>query len=142
LSLGRKQRREEPEPNQSQDSLLEKRRSKTELILSYHSRSSDYSNYTTAAIEDELVKQLHCKRKYLEQAERLIYRINIFNPLPVFVISERDISRALANALDGLGSITMKSVITHAVRRLYESVDFDYYHTSGIYGKVKWGFDD
>ena len=48
----------------------------------------------------------------------------------------------LVNALARLGKVTMKRIITNAVRRLYESVDPEYYHVNGIHGKVKWRFDE
>ena len=58
----------------------------------------------------------------------------------MFVIWPNDIPLDLAMALEGLGKIAMKRVITNAVRRLYESVDPEYYHVNGIHGKVKWRF--
>ena len=117
-----------------------------------------YYNYTSAALEDELVCLLSSKNEaeeiydengnqhilvyhpYLNQAEGLIYNINIKNPLPVFIIWPNDIPLDLAKALEGLGKIAMKRVITNAVQRLYESVNLTYYHTNGICGKVKWRF--
>lgn len=104
--------------------------------------ADDYSNYTTAALEDKFLEVLHSNEKYIEKAKRLIYRINIYEHPPGFVISERDTPKGLVKALEGLGTITMNKVITNVVRRLYASVDFHYYHTSGIYSKVKWGFED
>lgn len=117
---------------------------------------SQYRNYTSAALEDELVKVLSSKNTadvieeedgrnriyiywmYLEQAENLIYRINICKPPQEFVIWEEDIPQNLTNALEGLGKIGMKRAITNAVRRIYESVDSDYFHTNGIHGKTPW----
>ena len=119
-----------------------------------------YYHYTPAALEDELTFLLSSKTEcdvildedgewyihpfhpYINQAERLIYKINIYNPLPVFVIWPSDIPLGLAKALEGLGKIAMKRVITNAVQRLYESVNPTYYHTNCIHGKVRWRFGE
>jgi hypothetical protein len=113
---------------------------------------------TEAALEDELVLLLLSKNEceilkdfvgrdeilifhpYINQAEGLLYRINLYNPLPEFVIWESDIPMGLAVELKRLGKVSMNRVITNAVRRIYETVDPEYYHTNGIYGKVKWRF--
>jgi len=115
-----------------------------------------YYHYTAAALEDELAHLLSSNRQcdvtldekgrshinifhpYQNQAEGLIYKINVYDPLPEFVIWEQDIPLGLAKALEQLGNVTMKHIITNAIRKLYESVDPTYYHTNGIYGKVKW----
>jgi hypothetical protein len=99
-------------------------------------------NYTPGALEDRLLIEIHSKQKYIEKARRLIYRINVSKPWPTFVISEGDIPLELVKALEGLGDITMKRIVTNVIRRLYESVNFDYYHTSGMYSKVRWRFED
>lgn len=113
-------------------------------------------HYTPAALEDEFVrllssnstadvvededgkKHIYVFHPYLQQAEHLLYKINLYQPLPKFVIYPEDIPQGLTKELEGLGKVKMNKVITNVVRRLYESVDFDYYHTNGIYGKVKW----
>ena len=128
------------------------------MVLAYNSRSSDYSQYTEAALADELTivfsskndcdlyedengnVSLHIFRPYLNQAEGLIYHINVYEHPPEFVIWKEDIPEALAKALKSLKKVRMKKVITEAVRRLYESVDPDYFHSSGIYGKAFWRF--
>lgn len=115
-----------------------------------------YYHLTTKALEDELLYVLSSKTEcdviidengewfihpfhpYINQAEGLLYKINVYQPLPKYVIFPRDISEGLAKELENLGKVKMNQVITNAVRRLYESVDPDYYHTNGIYGKVKW----
>ncbi|MPZ05031.1 MAG: hypothetical protein GEU26_01195 [Nitrososphaeraceae archaeon] len=117
-----------------------------------------YYNYTPAALEDKLVELLsskndsdvildedenwyiHVFHPYLNQAEGLIYSINVFDPLPKFVIWSEDIPLGLAEALKQLGKVKMKCIITNAVRRIYESINPEYYHKNGIYGKIKWRF--
>jgi hypothetical protein len=116
----------------------------------------EYSHYTVAALEDELVKAIsshnvcylekdengndciRIKWDYIDQAQALLYKINLYDPLPEYVIFAEDISNKLAKALKSLGKIMMKKVITNAVRRIYESVDPEYFHTNCVYGKIKW----
>jgi hypothetical protein len=116
-------------------------------------------DYSIAALEDQLVEVLSFKeiadvteeedadgcrtkiyfhRMYLEQAEALLHKINLYEPPPEFAIFSEDIPQGLARELEKLDRVMMKKVITDAVRRLYESVDPDYFHTNGVYGKVRW----
>jgi hypothetical protein len=129
------------------------------LVLSGN-QSSDYDNYTIAALTDELVLRLSEKcdcdqydddngnrclyifRPYLNQAEGLLYLIRFYEHPPKFIIWKKDIPEKMAKALQDLGKVKMKKIITEVVRRLYESVDSDYFHTSGIYGKTLWTFGD
>lgn len=117
-----------------------------------------YYNLTPAALEDELLYLLSSKNEceviedngegnthihifhpYLNQAEGLIYKININDRLE-FVIWEEDVPLGLAVALKKLGKVEMKQIVTGAVRRLYESVNPEYYHINGIHGNIRWGF--
>ena len=82
------------------------------------------------------------KHDYIDQAEALIYKININDPLPEFIIFTEDIPLGFAQELKSLGNNLMKKIITNAVRRIYESVDPEYYHTNGLYGKVRWRLAD
>ena len=118
--------------------------------------SADYQEeiLSIAAVEDKLVEvissdntceiddenRIHIKWAYLEQAEALIYRINVYDPLPEFVIFTSDLPRWLLDELGHCGKVAMKRVITNAVRRIYESIDPEYFHINGIYGKVRWRF--
>ena len=125
-------------------------------MVSSQTSTNKYYYYTPAAIEDELLftlsskdeyefyedkygnRQKHSFHPYLNQAEGLIYKINVYDPLPEFVIWQNDIPFALAEALQDLGKVMMKRVITNVVRRIYESVNPEYYHKNGIHGKIKW----
>jgi hypothetical protein len=126
-----------------------------ELNNLFHSQAGNANNrreiLSMAAIEDKLVLTisshntfeidegvLHIRWNYLDQATALIYRINLYDPLPEFVIFTEDIPEQLIQELSNLRKITMKRVITNAIRRIYESVDPEYFHVNGIYGKVKW----
>lgn len=123
----------------------------------FHCQTSNNKNqyawFSTGALEDKLVEiissyntadidedGIHLKWHYIDQAEALIYRINVYDPLPEFVIFTSDMPEWLLEALSGLGKAAMKRIITNAVRRIYESVDPVYFHTNGIYGKVRWRF--
>jgi hypothetical protein len=115
-----------------------------------------FYHYTIAALEDkvteifsskctaEVVEQedgsqwIYIFHPYLQQAEHLLYKIHVYQPLPRFVIFPEDIPKGLVKELEDLGKVEMNKVITNAVRRLYESINPDYYHVNGIYGKVKW----
>ena len=108
--------------------------------------SSFYSYYyeecTTEALTDELLKSFLSSKKnsrfYYAQAEYFIRRINIYDPLPIFVLHTEDIPDGLTSELQSLDSVVRDRIITNVVRRIYESVDSDYFHVNGIYGRVKW----
>jgi hypothetical protein len=115
-----------------------------------------FDDFTQSALTDKLTLALSSKlecnvfededgqpylslfRPYLNQAEGLIYRMNVYNPPPDFVIEENDIPNALAQAIHDLGNFAMNKIITEAIRRLYESVDHDYFHANSLYGKICW----
>lgn len=125
-----------------------------------HNRSHHhpYSKFTISRLTDELTLILSSKndcdifeykygqqylyifRPYQNQAEGLLYRINVGEYPPEFVIWEEDIPEELIRTLRKLGLVTMKMIVTEAVRRLYESVDSDYFHTNGLYNKIRWRF--
>ena len=111
--------------------------------------------YTIAALKDELTKQLsstletrgNCENndentvyKYHNYAQKLLYEINLLKPIPVFEISIADLSQELVQELQILHEETLNEVIIDAISRLYESVNFDYFHTVEIRGKIKWVF--
>ncbi len=104
----------------------------------------DYSNYTLAAIEDEVLYCFLSSKKngrfYYAQADFYLNRINIFKPYPVFVLHDEDIPEGLENKLDNLGEAIKKRIITNVVRRIYETIDERYVHINGIHGKLKWRF--
>lgn len=119
-----------------------------------------YYHLTPAALEDEFLYLLSSKTEcdvivdengewfihpfhpYINQAEGQLCKINISEPIQPFVIWQDDIPLGLVNDLTRLGQVTMKKIITNAIRRLFESVDPGYYHKNGIHGKIKWRFDN
>jgi hypothetical protein len=104
--------------------------------------SFPYEECTPAALEDELLKSFLSSKKnqqfYYAQAEYFLRRINIYDPLPVFVLHDEDVPEGLAEEIGKLDEKTAYNLITDVVRRIYETIDSDYYHINGIYGKVKW----
>jgi hypothetical protein len=115
--------------------------------------------YTEAALEDALLfhlssfNSIHLEQdiegneyirpywQYQEQAEVNLYRCNVHDQPPEFVIFENDLPAWLINELaDELDKKTRHRIITNAVRRLYESMDSEYYHVNGIASKVRWRF--
>ncbi len=80
------------------------------------------------------------ERCQLSLAEGLVYKVNVSDPIPPFVIWEEDMPLGLVMALEQLGEVSMNRAITNVVRRIYESVDPEYFHTNGIYGKIRWRF--
>ena len=128
-----------------------------ELNNLFYSQAGNANNrreiLSMAAIEDKLVltisshntfeiyeNVIYIKWDYLDQAAALIYRINLYDPLPEFVIFTSDLPRWLLEELGRCEKVTMKRIITNVVRRIYESVDPEYFHINGIYGKVRWRF--
>jgi hypothetical protein len=111
--------------------------------------------WTIAKIVDELVIELGSSNsyginqetgqicithKYHDQAKWVLYRINIYNPLPEFVISISDLSPKLKEELYSLGAdpVERDQVITDAVSRILEATDQQYYHVSGVHSKIRW----
>jgi hypothetical protein len=108
--------------------------------------------YTTAALKDELTKQLSSRLetsgntenndentvyKYHKYAQKLLYEINL---LTIFEINVSDLSQELVQELQMLHEEILNEIIIDAISRLYESVNFDYFHTVEIRGKIKWRF--
>lgn len=78
---------------------------------------------------------------YQTIAQRLLYRINISDPLPFFEIQESLLYPKLKQELFDLkrnDSDEFNRIVTNAVKRLYESINYEYFHTHGIAGKIYW----
>jgi hypothetical protein len=105
------------------------------------------SNYTTRALIDELffclcsvnaftidgnTKEIRISHKYYDQAEWLIYRVPIWKPAPHFIINISDLTAKLKKELEDLISTpdTLEKILIKAVGRIFENVDFRYYHLS------------
>jgi hypothetical protein len=120
--------------------------------------SFDRERWTTAALQDELTfclcsvnlyviredaKEIHISHKYYDQAESMIYRINEWQPLPVFVINISDLIPKLKKELENLlvTPETLNRVVIHVICRIFENIDERYYHLSGIMNRIKWRFE-
>jgi hypothetical protein len=55
-------------------------------------------------------------------------------------ISIADLSQELIHELQMLHEEILNEVVIDAISRLYESVNFDYFYTAEIRGKMKWRF--
>jgi hypothetical protein len=71
-------------------------------------------------------------RKYYSQAHRLMKWIPIARPAPEFVISVGDLSPRVKKEIESVidSSTILQYVLTQAVGRIFENIDFDYYHLS------------
>jgi hypothetical protein len=131
-------------------------RSKTYVpCSSQKALESAYDFWTLEKIVDELVyrlgsinsyvinnvtKHISISHKYYDQAEWLIYRINVWRPIPEFIINKSDLTHRLKKEIADLRSTptTLNEVMTEVVRRILEAVDSRYYRVSSIYGNVRW----
>lgn len=102
------------------------------------------SSYCECTIfhDAENKEYLSVYRPYQEQANKLVYRINIYSNIPEFVINDKHLPQSLIYELKKLDKPTLNEVTTEAVRRLYESASFDYFHKNAIHSKIKWRFGE
>lgn len=120
--------------------------------LSFQEDDSDVQ-YTIAAIEDELVYALQAvttpflndsnkivpiRQKYIEQAKRLLYRINVFQPVPVFIINISDIPLSLQKQIERISLSEKYEVITCVVSRILEDVNPRYFRINGVCRNIRW----
>ena len=89
---------------------------------------------------NEVTKQIYITHKYYDHAEWFIYHINVYKPTPQFIINQSDLTNRLKKEIVSLRSTptTLNEVMTTTVRRIVESVNPEYYHLSGIHGKIRW----
>lgn len=78
-------------------------------------------------------KEIHI-RKYYRQAKELIKWIPIARPSPAFIINVSDLTQELKNQIEHLMATSppdnLQYVLTQAAGRIFENLDFQYYHTS------------
>ena len=120
--------------------------------------NASYDFWTTECLIDELAfclssvasyvikedtNHIHITHKYSDQAEWMSHRINVWKPTPEFVINVSDLTTRLKKELKEISSTpdTLNYVITQAVDRLFEAVNFELYHRSSIGGKLRWRLD-
>ena len=75
-------------------------------------------------------KEIHVK-KYHRQARELLKWIPIARPCPAFVVYISDLTPEINNEIVAIDSEdTLTYVLKQAVGRIFENLDFDYYHLS------------
>lgn len=85
-----------------------------------------------ARVREEIVqdtKTIHF-RKYYHQARILMKWIPIAKPSPEFIINISDLTPRIAKELQTTHPETLNYVITQAVGRIFENIDFERYHHS------------
>ena len=87
------------------------------------------------------IKEIVIKHPYQEQSKRMLYKINLANRPLVFKIHSNTLSPKLKEELNQLyktNKEVFNEIVTNSVKRLYESIDYQYFHTNGIGGKIAW----
>ena len=81
-------------------------------------------------VDKDTCREIHV-RKYYRQARELFKWIPIAKPSPVFVISISDLTPEIKNEIVAIDSEdTLTYALKQAVGRIFENLDFDYYHLS------------
>lgn len=81
------------------------------------------------------------KHPYQEQAQDLLYKINLANTILVFKIYDKTLPTKLKEELSSIWKKDKElfdEIVTNSLKRLYESIDHRYFHTSGVKGKIAW----
>jgi len=113
--------------------------------------------WTVSALKDQLTlelssaadinvdykgKHIEIDHKYFEYARKNLYLINLAQDvkyIPVFQIKKSDLSPELVYELEQLDDDkTLNEVVIGAIANLYESINFEYFHKNGIFGKIRW----
>jgi hypothetical protein len=116
--------------------------SKIEEELVFH-----LSSYCDTEIKEDAsrinnnIKEIVIKHPYQEQAKSILYKINLANRPLVFNIYNNTFSPKLKEELNHLyqtNKEVFNEIVTNSVKRLYESIDYQYFHMNGIGGKIVW----
>ena len=88
-----------------------------------------------AQVTDKIAKnkgEIITVKKYYHQAESLMRLIPIARPPPVFIIFIFDLTPKLRNEIESIrdSPITRQYVLTQSVGRIFENLDFRYFHLS------------
>jgi hypothetical protein len=78
---------------------------------------------------------------YQEQARNNLYKINLSDKSVIFEINQNHLHLKLQKELFKVRQLNNKryeKIVTNTIGRLYESENFEYFHTSGIRGKIFW----
>lgn len=123
-----------------------------------------YDGYTNTALEDVILYQISSKKKRntggdrsrnsywtvngddtlewinLKYAYLYLHRFFLVKPRKPFEIHKSYLTPPLIGRLEQLQFLELNKIMVEVVRRILESVDAYYYHTSGIHGKISWMF--
>ena len=69
-------------------------------------------------------------RKYYHQARDLMKWIPIAKPPPVFIINISDLTPRIRKEIEATHPEDLNHIMTQAVGRIFENLDFKYYHLS------------
>lgn len=69
-------------------------------------------------------------RKYLAQAQHLMYRIPVHRPTPAFVVNLSDLTEQIVRDLEACNRRGLEHVVKSAVGRIFEAINFEYYTLS------------
>jgi hypothetical protein len=71
-------------------------------------------------------------RKYICRARELMKWIPLTRPAPEFIINVNDLTPKIKNEIGSLSDShrTLQYILTQAVGRIFENLDFEYYHIS------------
>ena len=131
---------------------------------SWEANNWPHELWTTAKLRDEFVLNLarvaadpvtednqkidfdirFVEYKYYRQASKIIYHIPRWKPGPVYVINRSDLMPRIAAELKAIKKSSRKEfnrVVESVVGRVYEAVDFDYYHLNIAGTKLEWRFE-
>jgi hypothetical protein len=111
------------------------------LHLSSYSDAEIKNSYSSINSNCNTIEEIVIKYPYQEQAKRILYKINLANRPLVFNIYNNTLSPKLKEELIHLRNTNIEvfnEVVTNSIKRLYESINFQYFHINGIGGKIKW----
>jgi len=105
-------------------------------------KQSDNEQWSTGRIIDELFLCLmnveeDQRRKYLQQANYLIYRIPIYQPTPSFIINIIDLTDKIKQELENSSDESLNGILTEAITRIFECVNKRYFNLS-VRHLLKW----
>ena len=105
-------------------------------------KESDNDQWSTGRIIDELFLCLmnveeDQRRKYLQHANYLIYRIPIYQPTPSFIINIIDLTDKIKQELENSSDESLNDILTEAIARIFECVNKRYFNLS-VRHLLKW----
>ena len=110
------------------------------LNLSSYDESIVYGCHDNSKKKD-LCDSLVIYYPYQEQVRKNLYKINLSDKSIIFEINQNHLHPKLQKELFKVRQINnnrYEKIVTNAIGRLYESENFEYFHTSGIRGKIVW----